>query len=45
MDIKKISALQVAVRVLEGTAGGYSEKEKYEAKLVLMQMILELEKQ
>lgn len=41
--LKQINALQLAVRVLDGSDGGSTIKEKYAAKLVLMDMILEKE--
>jgi len=41
--LKRINALQLAVRVLDGTAGGYSADDKYQAKLTLMDMILKEE--
>jgi hypothetical protein len=36
---KQYAAIQCAVFVLEGTAGGYTPKEKMEAKLELMEML------
>lgn len=42
--LKRVSALQCAVRALDGTAGGYTAADKADAKLVLMDMILEFER-
>jgi hypothetical protein len=41
--LKQIAALQCAVRVMEGTAGGYTKEQIQTAKLELMDFILALE--
>jgi hypothetical protein len=44
MDLKRINALQVAVRVLDGETGDYSKEDLYAAKVVLMNWLVELDK-
>jgi hypothetical protein len=39
-NLKLIQALQCAVQVLDGDAGGFSEVEKYNAKVELMALIV-----
>lgn len=40
MNLQKlVNAIACAVAVLEGTDGGYSPKEKMEAKLILMEIM------
>lgn len=45
MDVDLIYALQCAIRVIDGDAGGYTQEEIQQAKYKLMNHILELEKQ
>jgi hypothetical protein len=40
--LKQISALQCAVRVMEGTAGGYTKQQIQDSRLVIMELILEM---
>jgi hypothetical protein len=41
--LKQIAALQCAVHVMEGTAGGYTGQQIQESRLALMELILEME--
>lgn len=41
--MKRINALQCAVRVMDGTAGGYTKEQIQQSKLALMDLILEME--
>jgi hypothetical protein len=40
---KQIAALQCAVRVMEGIAGGYTKQQIQDSRLALMELILEME--
>jgi hypothetical protein len=44
MNADRITALRCAVAVLDGSAGGYTETAKYQAKIELMKMLAEEEK-
>lgn len=44
MNQDRVNALLCAIAVLDGTSGGYSPHEKYNAKLLLMDMLAEEEK-
>lgn len=38
--VDRINALQTEIRVLDGQGGGYTEQDKQNAKLVLMDIVL-----
>jgi len=44
-DAELINALACAIAVLDGTAGGYTNKEKYAAKVRLLTLLGEAEKE
>lgn len=39
---KQIVALQCAVRMMDGTAGGYTKDQIYDSKIILMNLIATL---
>jgi hypothetical protein len=41
--LKQINALQCAVCVMDGTAGGYTKEQIQQSKVVVMEMIAEME--
>lgn len=43
MNADRINALRVAIEVLDGEGGGYSQDEKYAAKVELMKALAEEE--